>query len=89
MKITFPNEGIAFTERKPDFHIFIALVRKKDDGKGDMIPMMAPDAFNAGIMAGMYGQVLYLVSLIEMLVVLKDVMYEPDDWEDASEEEWS
>ena len=77
MEVAFPNEGVSFTENKPDFHIFTAIVKKKD-GKGDMVPIMAPDSFNAAIMAGLFGELLYIASAVEILGKLKEKLYGPD-----------
>ena len=78
MKVALKNEGIGYEERLPDYHIFLAIVKKKDTGKGDLVPVVGPDTFNSAIMAGMFGEVLYIVSLKDVITKLKDVLYGPD-----------
>ena len=68
--IHFQNEGVRYTERKTDFHVFIAVIKDKD-GTGVLAPIMAPDAFSAGIIAGTRGKLLVIMSLQDFLLALK------------------
>jgi hypothetical protein len=68
--IKFENEGVRYTEKKPDFRVFIAVLKGKD-GEGILAPIMASDAFTAGIIAGTKGKILTLMSLQDFLYALQ------------------
>ncbi len=79
IKIEYPEYGISYEETGPH-HLYLAIARLDEDGKGDIMVIVAKDEFTAGVAAkSMCKKVLKLETLEHMLLRLQDVLQEADE----------
>lgn len=79
INIEIPEYGITYKETG-SYHLYLAVGRLEEDGKGDIMIIAAKDEFTAGIAAkSMCKKVLKLETLEHMLLRLQDVMPEADE----------
>ena len=79
MKIEFPEYGITY-EEIGEYSLYLAIARLDDDGRGDIMVIVAKDEFSAGVAAkSMCKKVLKLEMLEHMLLRLQDVLREADE----------
>jgi len=79
IKIEYPEHGISY-EETGQYSLYLAIARLDDDGRGDIMVIVAKDEFSAGVAAkSMCKKVLKLETLEHMLLRLQDVLREADE----------